>query len=56
MTNETKTDPPRTSDEGQGRVTAETVVTDGQTGLKRLRALLQRIVRTGTQRGTNQAS
>ena len=47
MTSETKKDPPRTSDGGQARVTAETVVTDGQAGLSRLRELARRILHVG---------
>ena len=46
MTDGTKTDPHPTSDEDQGRVTAETVVTtDGPRGIGRLRALTKRILK-----------
>ena len=46
MTDGTKTDPPPTSDEDQGRVTAATVVTtDGPQGLERLRAFTKRILK-----------
>ena len=46
MTDGTKTDPPLISDEDQGRVTAETVVTtDGPRGLERLRAFTKRILK-----------
>ena len=43
---ETKRGPPPTKDEDQGRVTAKTVVVDGPTGMKRLRALTRAILRT----------
>ena len=41
---ETKRGPPRTKGEAQGRVTAETVVTDGPSGIERLRLALGRIL------------
>ena len=44
----TKNVPPPTDEEGQGRVTAETVVTDGPSGMQRLLALTKAILRTGT--------
>lgn len=40
----TKADPPRTDDGGGGRVTMETVVTDGPTGLARLAAFTRRLL------------
>ncbi len=46
MTNETKTDPPRTSGEDHARVTAETVVTDGPSGLARLAETMRKILKT----------
>jgi hypothetical protein len=39
----TKNAPPPTRDEEGGRVTAETVVTEGTAGLDRLKALLRRL-------------
>ena len=44
MTEGTKNDLPRTGDEDEGRVTSETVVTDGPTGLLRLRQAMRRIL------------
>lgn len=44
---ETKTDPTHTSDEAPSRVTADTVVTDGPSGLARLRALTRRLLGEG---------
>ena len=41
---ETKTDPPPTKDEDHGRVTAETVVTDGRVGIIRARELMRRLL------------
>ena len=38
--------PPPTNEGDQGRVTAKTVVVDGPTGMKRLRALTRAILRT----------
>ena len=35
---------PHTSEEGQGRVTAESVVTDGDSGIVRLQALTKQIL------------
>ena len=43
-TNETKNVPPPTSEGDQGRVTAETVVTDGPSGLRRMIALTTHIL------------
>ena len=42
---ETKRDPPRTEDGDQDRVTAETVVTDGPSGMRRLANLTRKIIR-----------
>lgn len=45
---ETKRDPPRTSDGDQGRPKADTKVTEGKKGMKRLEELTRKIVRTGS--------
>ena len=41
----TKNVPPPIKDEDQGRVTSETVVTDGPSGMKRLAELTRKIIR-----------
>ena len=45
MKDETKNVPPPTNGGGHDRVTAETVVTDGGPGLRRLRQLTRRILK-----------
>ena len=42
--NETKKGPLHTNGEGQGRITAETVVTDGPNGIERFRGLTRAIL------------
>ena len=49
---ETKTAPPHTSEGGQSRVTAETVVTEGEEGMARLRSMLKRVF-VGAKRGVH---
>ncbi len=44
MKAETKDHPHRTDGEGQGRVTAETVVAEGKAGLERMKDLVRRVV------------
>lgn len=41
----TKNVPPPTKDEDHGRVTSETVVTDGPSGMERLAELTRKIIR-----------
>ena len=50
---ETRRDPPPTTDEAPGRVTAETVVTDGRRGLDRLRQAAEHILKVPKKRITN---
>jgi hypothetical protein len=45
----TKNVPPPTKDEDGGRVTAETQVTNGRSGIERTRALLKRILKAPKQ-------
>ena len=48
----TKNAPPPTNEGGQGRVTAETIVTKGDEGMDRLRSMLKRVF-VGAKRGVH---
>ncbi len=44
MKDATKNDPPPTNEGDEGRVTAETVVAEGEDGINRLRSMLKRLL------------